>query len=1049
MELANTIFQDEAGNIKVDVDNTKCIACGRCVAACRHDARSYQDDTERFFDDLAKGANISVIAAPSIRPSLPDYQRLFTYLRKMGAGKIYDVSLGADICVWAHIRYIENSDRVSLISQPCPVIVSYCEIYRHDLLDRLSPIHSPMACISVYMKEYEGIQGNIAALSPCIAKSSEFNATGLAQYNVTFNGLRRYLEKNNIMLPAEETGFDHAESGLGTVFPMPGGFKENLESYFGSKIQITKAEGFSVFGKLDSYNAVSGEYIPEIFDVLNCIEGCSTGSAVPDGQNVFMIDSVMKKNRNSFIDRQKQGYFNSVYSRYDSDFDLSRFIRTYRLTETPQPVVTDNDIAKAFVSLGKTDYQKQNVDCEACGSDTCYAMARKIALGVNIPANCIVNAMETAKKEHQKNANMLEQLEEIWTHVESGIVIVDAETRRVLDINPAACIMYGDTRENIIGETCYRLFGQHECPVIDLKKDQDRAERKFIKQDHTVIPVLKSVSRIDYYGRSALLESFIDVSYLKEAEEQKRAIEVAKQANSAKSNFLSSMSHEIRTPMNAIIGMTKIASRSDDVEKLKYCLLNIENSSTHLLGIINDILDMSKIEANRLELDHSPLNIEKMLIKVCSIMTERIEQKGIIFRVLLDTNMPLNYIGDELRLSQVVTNLLSNAVKFTPHGGQIRLIVNETVKDNIAILRFSVKDTGIGMTEEQMSRLFTAFEQAENSTSRKYGGTGLGLAISKNIVEKMNGKIWVRSELDIGSEFTFEVKLEQSPVQETAIIYGNIPPSDIRLLIADPDPEEREYFKSIAGGLGIIADEADNVSLAVDMAMTARKLEKPYDIVFVSHVLVNDENLRLFRSKKFIINRNNVVIMTSFLNWNKIENELQEIGIGRFMPIPLFPSQILDNINEIMNGSTGKPEAAAPAEIPDLSHIKLLLAEDVEINREIFITLFEETKMAIEIAENGRIAVSKFRENPDSYDLIIMDVQMPEMDGYEASRIIRNLGHEKAKKIPIVAMTANVFREDIEMCIRNGMNDHLAKPIEMDAVLKKIIYYCGNKIRAA
>ena len=506
----------------------------------------------------------------------------------------------------------------------------------------------------------------------------------------------------------------------------------------------------------------------------------------------------------------------------------------------------------------------------------------------------------------------LKRVGTILENVECGIVIVDAETHEILDVNPVAVRIYGAGKETIIGKRCHNLICPAEegaCPITDKNQVVDRSERKLINAAGQTVPIIKSVAKIQYDGRPALLESFTDITELKAAEEKLRLLEVTERSNRAKSEFLSRMSHEMRTPMNAIIGMTKIAEGTGDVERLKYCLSKIEVSSAHLLGIINDILDMSKIEAGKFELDNAPLRVEQVLAKVRSLMGGQIEQKNINFTIEMGTGTAEAYIGDELRLTQVVANLMSNAVKFTPEGGAIRLAVEELRRDaDASLLRFTVADTGIGMTGEQLDRLFNVFEQADGSITRQYGGTGLGLAITKNIVEMMGGSIRAESAPGEGSAFVFEILLSR-------------------------------------GGQG----------------------EEPAAAV---------------------------------------------------------------------------PES--PGAIPDFSGLTLLLAEDVEINREIFIALLEETKIQIDTVVNGLEAVQKFKENPGRYDIIVMDIQMPGMNGYEGTRHIRAMDNEKAKNIPIIAMSADAFKEDIEKCLECGMNDHLKKPIELDLVFEKLSFYCGR-----
>ena len=447
METANITYQDEAGNIKVKVDSEKCISCGRCVSACKHEARYYADDTERFFNDLKNGVSISLIAAPSIRTNIAGYKRLFTYLKRIGVNKIYDVSLGADISIWAHIRYIEKNNAGPIITQPCPVIVSYCKTYRHDLLKWLSPVHGPMACASVYIKKYQGIHDRIAALSPCIAKKNEFEDTHLAQYNVTFIKLLEYLKENNIELPKEETEFDHDESGLGCLFPLPGGLKENIEYLMGKKPHITKAEGFSVYEKLNTYAETSRDFLPEVFDVLNCIEGCNEGPAASHDKNIFEIDKMMDAKRRKVTEERRKDYYESLYKTYDNTFDLSHFTREYKPVSVSFPFITDEDINKAFELLGKTDDKKQNVDCGACGSVSCHSMAKKIALGVNIPINCIVKSTEDAKLEHQDNLLIHKQLADM--KIIGKLEAAQLTTSAMFESNPQINVLF-DSKFNVI-----------------------------------------------------------------------------------------------------------------------------------------------------------------------------------------------------------------------------------------------------------------------------------------------------------------------------------------------------------------------------------------------------------------------------------------------------------------------------------------------------------------------------------------------------------------------------------------------------------------------
>ncbi|MCL2675068.1 MAG: response regulator [Firmicutes bacterium] len=611
-------------------------------------------------------------------------------------------------------------------------------------------------------------------------------------------------------------------------------------------------------------------------------------------------------------------------------------------------------------------------------------------------------------------------------------------------VNAALEKILGKKRDEVMGLACSTwntaVCNTENCAVVCSK----RGERQTRFTHNGVLYQVDVATLKDLHGKiTGFIEIIQDITSIEQlAGEQAQA----KAASQAKSNFLANMSHEMRTPMNAIIGMARIAEKTDDVSKLKYCLTTIDVSSRHLLAIINDVLDMSKIEAGKFELEKIPMNIEKMLMKICNIVIDNMEKKGQKFSVFLGKELNLSYVADDLRLSQVITNLLSNAVKFTPAGGKITLSVEQTARyESSNTVRFSVTDTGIGMTGEQISRLFNAFEQADGSVSRKYGGTGLGLVISKNIVEKMGGRIWVESVPGVGSTFSFEVTLERAVHQDT-IIFDGIRPSDIRLLVVEHDDDVRKHLLSITDSFGIRADTAADGAQTVALLDAAENIRRPYDIVFLDYHLPGTNGVDFVNNVGSRVGKNAVIIITTYLEWHRIEKSAFDNQLTRFITKPLFPSSVLDAINDVV-GSTLKNLNIGTKKstgVPDLSGISILLAEDVEINREIFIELLKNTKIKIDTAESGAVAVAKFGENPDGYDLVVMDIQMPEMDGYQATRAIRAMDIPKAKSIPIIAMTANAFKEDIDRCLESGMNDHLAKPIDEKAVIEKIMLYSGK-----
>jgi CheY-like chemotaxis protein len=437
-----------------------------------------------------------------------------------------------------------------------------------------------------------------------------------------------------------------------------------------------------------------------------------------------------------------------------------------------------------------------------------------------------------------------------------------------------------------------------------------------------------------------------------------------------------------------------------------------------------------------------------MLMDIINVTNVRAEEKNLNFAVILNTNVPSLIISDELRFSQVIMNLLNNAIKFTPENGKVVLRVEKIDETGDEItLKTEIADSGIGMTDEQQKKLFTSYVQADSSITKNFGGTGLGLVISKQIVELMHGEIWIESKPNKGSKFIFTTKVQKGLGKADVQLSAKINRDELKILAVDDSEETRMYFAHVMEAFHLPCDIACSGKEALEMM--DKSTDKPYNLFFVDWQMPDMDGIELTKRIKEITGDKSFVIMLSMADWKTIEKEALSAGVRQFIPKPIFPSVLINVINECIEikpkDGSGKSDSSTDAAF-NFKDYSILVAEDVEINREILSTVLEETGISIDFAQNGSSAVSMFQMHPDKYNLILMDVNMPEMDGYEATQAIRALEMPQAKDVCIIAMTANVFREDIEKCLAAGMNDHIGKPIAPETLHEKLNKYLAKGI---
>ncbi|MGB8537246.1 MAG: response regulator [Acidobacteriaceae bacterium] len=668
-----------------------------------------------------------------------------------------------------------------------------------------------------------------------------------------------------------------------------------------------------------------------------------------------------------------------------------------------------------------------------------------------------ITSRKQAEEELRKKANLLD--------LSHDTIMMRDLSGKILFWNKGAEEMYGYSKEQALSSNSYTLLGTvFPKPLADieaelLEKERWEGELEHTLQDGTRIVVASRwVLQRDGNGLPLeVMESNSDITEIKQAEEASRKARIeAEVANQSKSEFLANMSHEIRTPVNAITGMAHLALRANPDTRQRTYLTKIDIAARRLLGIMNDILDVSKIEAGKLTLERITFSLEEVLKNVRDIVGEHAEKKHLPLIITVAPEVPKYLVGDPLRLGQILINLVNNGIKFTDQG---EIIVRVMVTDekpgavdqadgDLKMLKFSVSDTGIGMTPPQMANLFQAFSQADTSVTRKYGGTGLGLAISKQLAELMGGKVWLESESGLGSTFyfttAFGVAAEALPQQIRASL------SDLQqksVLVVDDSSNSRQWLVGLLRANGLQARAVASGEEALVALEGQSQAREPFDLVLMDWRLpgINGiEASRRIKSSESLSKIPAIVIVSAFER-NEVMGELDGPEVEGFLVSPVAESQLVDTIGKVFGARAGGQAEApqsAPAKTARLSGRRVLLVEDNDFNRDIAAEVLTDLGIAFTVAVNGREAVDLVATQP--FDLVLMDIQMPVMDGLTATKLIR--ADSRFRSLPILAMTAHAMSGDRERSLNGGMNDHITKPISFDELTMSLLQWMPGRL---
>ena len=644
-----------------------------------------------------------------------------------------------------------------------------------------------------------------------------------------------------------------------------------------------------------------------------------------------------------------------------------------------------------------------------------------------------------------------ESQENIQRVIESapvGLAIVDLANAKPILVNKAICDIFDIAYEKALEIDTRAIYATPDDRNKVLQEMQAKGRVKnmetLFKKQSTGHPFWAVVSMmpIQYLDQKAVIASYIDINEMKELQiEVEKSRDLAEAASQAKADFLANMSHEIRTPMNAIVGFSSLAMKTDLNNKQRDYVKKIQQSGTHLLGIINDILDFSKIEAGKLAVEQADFEMEKMLENVGNLISEKATNKGLELVFKVEKGTPNYLVGDPLRLGQIMVNYSNNAVKFTEKGEIVIGIRVEEETDENVLMRFSVRDTGIGLTSEQIGKLFQSFQQADTSTSRKYGGTGLGLAISKKLANLMGGDVGVESEYGKGSTFWFTARLGKGVAKARKFM----PDPDLRglrLLVVDDNEMSRIVLSEMLTTMTFIVKDVASGKAALEEIQTASKAGEAYDVILLDWQMPGMDGIETAKAiRELPISPFPHMVMVTAYGREEVLKEAALAGLEDVLIKPVSASTMFDTMVQVLGGKRDETEDEDQQETPlaqDLNSIKgssILLVEDNEFNQQIANELLTDAGFKVDIAEDGQKSIEKLDKH--LYDIVLMDMQMPIMDGVTATKEIRK--DERFKNLPILAMTANVMEADVKRCREAGMQDHIGKPIDPDELFVKLL----------